>query len=52
MENNIDIISAMQIKMLDEVILELNNIELPPEWRPKDVLGFAIKKIESKKGKL
>ena len=35
-------------KVLRELINELESIELPYEWKPKDVLGFVIRKLEDK----
>lgn len=35
-------------KVLHELINELKGIELPNDWKPKDVLGFIIKKLEEK----
>lgn len=35
-------------KVLRELINELDEIELPHEWKPKEVLGFVIKKLEDK----
>ncbi len=49
---NTNFIYFLKAKMLDEIIMDLKNIELPPEWTPRDVLGFVINKIELKKDKL
>ena len=35
-------------KVLRELINELEGIELPYEWKPKEVLGFIINKLEDK----
>lgn len=35
-------------KVLRELINELKGIELPDDWKPKDVLGFIVKKLEEK----
>jgi len=35
-------------KVLSELINELENLEFPPEWRPREVLGFIIRKLEEK----
>ena len=35
-------------KVLRELIKDLNGIELPSEWKPRDVLGFIIRKLEEK----
>ena len=41
----------IQKKCINEIIQELENLELPPEWRPKDVLGFVIRKLKEKEEK-
>lgn len=35
-------------KFINEIIKELENLELPPEWRPRDVLGFVIRKLQER----
>ena len=35
-------------KVLRELILELESIQIPPDWRPNKVLGFVIRKLEDK----
>ena len=39
-------------KVLRELINELEGIELPPEWSPRDVLGFVIRKLEDQGKKI
>lgn len=38
-------------KVLNELIQELQNLEFPPEWKPREVLGFIIRKLEDKEEK-
>jgi hypothetical protein len=33
---------------INEIIKDLEDLEFPPEWRPRDVLGFVIKKLQEK----
>jgi hypothetical protein len=33
---------------INEIIKDLEGLEFPPEWRPRDVLGFVIKKLKEK----
>jgi hypothetical protein len=33
---------------INEIIKEIEDLEFPPEWRPRDVLGFVIKKLQEK----
>jgi len=33
-------------KVRQEIIKELSNLELPYEWKPKEVIDFIIRKIE------
>lgn len=40
-----DYFHSIKEKVLDELIKDLDGIELPPEWRPKDVLWFVINKL-------
>ena len=35
-------------KVLRELINELKNFEIPPDWRPREALGFVIRKLEEK----
>lgn len=39
-------------RFINDLINELENLELPPEWRPKEVIGLIIKKIEDKGRKI
>jgi len=33
-------------RVREEIIKELSNLELPHEWKPKEVINFIIRKIE------
>lgn len=39
-------------QFIDDLANELRNLELPPEWRPREVLSFVIRKIEDKGNKI
>ncbi len=43
-----DNFAIVKKKFINEIIQDLEGLEFPPEWRPRDVLGFIIKKIEEK----
>jgi hypothetical protein len=33
-------------KVRQDIIKEINNLELPYEWKPKEVINFIIRKID------
>ena len=35
-------------KILRELIIEMENLEFPPDWRPKDVLALVLRKLKEK----
>ena len=43
-----DYFHTIQKKVLNELINEMENLEFPPDWRPKDVLGLIIRKLKEK----
>jgi hypothetical protein len=45
----LDIFHNIERRVVDQLITELDNLELPENWKPKDVLGFIIKRLEDKK---
>ena len=47
-----DNFAVIKKKFIQDLTEELNNLELPPEWSPRDVLGFVIRKIEDKGNKI
>ena len=51
MELNLNYIDSIKKNFLIEIIKDLNNLELPSEWKPKEVLGFVIRKLEEKENK-
>lgn len=51
MELNWDHFDTIKRKFIRDLIQELENLELPYEWKPKDVLGFVIRKLEEKENK-
>ena len=43
--SNYDVIKK---QFANEIIKDLKGLEFPPEWRPREVLNFLIRKIEEK----
>jgi len=43
-----DNFAVIKQKFIQDLINELKDLELPPEWSPRDVLGFVVRKIEDK----
>ena len=43
-----DYFHTVQKKVLNELINDIQNLEIPPDWRPKDVLGLVIRKLKEK----
>ena len=35
-------------KILRELIDELESLEIPPDWRPREALGLVIRKLKDK----
>ena len=51
MEINLDHFDTIKRKLIRDLIQELKNLELPYEWKPREVLGFVIRKLEEKENK-
>lgn len=47
-----DNFAVIKKKFIQDLISEFKDLELPPEWSPRDVLGFVIRKIEDKGNKI
>ena len=47
-----DNFAIIKKRFIDELIHELEGLEFPPEWRPKEVLGYIVRKIEDKGNKI
>jgi len=47
-----DNFAVIKKKFIQDLTEELKNLELPPEWSPRDVLGFVVRKIEDKGNKI
>ena len=47
-----DHFATVKKKFISDLINELEGLEFPPEWSPKDVLGFILRKIEDKGNKI
>jgi hypothetical protein len=39
---------AIQKKVLNELIKEMEDLEIPPDWRPREVLRLVIRKLKEK----
>ena len=35
-------------KVLGELIQEMESLEIPPDWRPREVLSLVIRKLKEK----
>lgn len=46
------IILLSQKKILNDLISDLENIELPPDWRSRDAVRFILNKIKEKESGL
>ena len=40
--------NTIKKKVLRELITELEGLEYPPDWKPKDVFRLIIRKLEDK----
>jgi len=38
----------IQDMIREKIADEIRHLELPPEWTPKDVLSYIVRKIEKK----
>lgn len=47
-----DNFASIKKKFIYDLTNELSSLDLPPEWSPRDVLGFVIRKIEDKGKKI
>jgi len=47
-----DHFATIKKQFIHDLTEELKNLELPPEWSPKDVLSFVVKKIKDKGNKI
>jgi hypothetical protein len=47
-----DNFASIKKKFIYDLIHELKELELPPEWSPDDVLKYVIGKIEDKGKKI
>jgi len=45
----LDIFHNIERRVVDQLITDLYNLELPENWKPEEVLGFVIKRLEDKK---
>jgi hypothetical protein len=47
-----DNFAVIKQKFIQDLINELKDLELPPEWSPRDVIGYIVRKIEDKGNKI
>ena len=38
----------IQDKVRQDIIIEISNLELPYEWKPREVIAYIIRKIDKK----
>lgn len=43
-----DHFNIIKKKVVRELINEFESLEIPPDWRPRDVLGLVLRKLEDK----
>jgi hypothetical protein len=48
LNNDWDHFHAIQKKVLQELIDDLQNLEIPPDWRPREVLSLVLRKLREK----
>ena len=39
---------TIQKKVLNELIKDMEDLEIPPDWRPREVLRLVIRKLKEK----
>lgn len=47
-----DHFAIIKKQFIDDLIHELEDLQLPPEWSPRDVIGYIVRKIEDKGNKI
>ena len=47
-----DHFSLIKKQFINDLLREIQDLELPPEWSPRDVLGYIVRKIEDKGNKI
>lgn len=47
-----DHFAVVKKQFINDLLHELKDLELPPEWKPREVLNFVIAKIEDKGNKI
>lgn len=47
-----EVIAASQKRILQEAIFEIEQYQIPPDWRSTDVTRFILNKLRGKEGKL
>jgi hypothetical protein len=43
-----DHFNIIKKKVIRELINEFEGLEIPPDWRPREVLGLVLRKLEDK----
>ena len=48
LNNEWDHFHVIQKKVLQELIDDIQNLEIPPDWNPRDVLRLVLRKLKEK----
>lgn len=47
-----DNFAVIKKQFIDDIVRELKDLQLPPEWSPRDVIGYIVRRIEDKGNKI
>jgi len=47
-----DNFAVIKKQFINDIVREIKDLQLPPEWSSKDVIGYIVKKIEDKGNKI
>jgi hypothetical protein len=47
-----DHFAVIKKQFIDDIVNDLKDLQLPPEWSPRDVIGYIVRKIEDKGNKI
>jgi hypothetical protein len=48
LNNEWDKYHIIQKKVLNELIEDIESLEIPPDWRPREVLSLVLRKLKEK----
>jgi hypothetical protein len=48
LNNEWDHFHVIQKKVLEDLIKELESLEIPPDWRPREVLSLVLRKLKER----